>query len=164
MPRHAFSAVPEKNIPSPCGKLVARLRHSGGMPWEQAYAKLALDDLPFGARTFGWNAVWSPCSRYFAISEWRHADAFYGPDSQLVLIDVARRRECIVERAEGGFVDPLFISDGVLKYSMITPVMTERAAAYQKLQDITSWRPVSETLVPDEHIDLGGNLPSSPTS
>ncbi len=161
MPRERFNPIPEKKILSPNGSLVARLRHRGGSPWEQAYAVLALDDLPFGDRRFGWNAIWSPCSRYFAISEWRHTDAMYGPDSQLVLIDVSRRRECIIERAEGGFIDPVFINNGLLKYSIMTHTMTERAVDHQRVDDITSWRPVSHSLSHDEYLDLGCSLPSS---
>ncbi|MDA8100587.1 MAG: hypothetical protein M0042_13300 [Nitrospiraceae bacterium] len=125
--------------------MVAKLRHSGSAPWEEAYAVLLLDELPFGARRFGWRAIWSPCSRYFAISEWRHAGETFGPDAQLVLIDVVRRRECIIERAEGGFIDPVFINDGVLKYSMITQTMAERIVGYRKIEDLSFWRTVSES-------------------
>ncbi len=154
-------SIREMTIVSPKGDLIARLRHSGDPYRETDYARLSLDGLPFGDRRFGWNAIWSPCSRYFAISEWSNAGFVHRQDTQLVLIDVSRRRECIIERAEGGCIDPVFINDGILKYSVMTSIMTDRAAGYQTIHDITSWRPVSEVLCHDEFLDLGCSLPSS---
>lgn len=145
-----FGSVPHKEVRAPNGSVAAVLRHSGTAPWENAFASLSLDDLPFGDRRFGWNAVWSSCSRYLAITEWRHTDPACGPDSQLLLVDVQRRRECVIDRAEGGFIDPVYINDGMVKYSFMTPAMTERAVDHRRIDDMVSWRPVSGSAFDEE--------------
>ncbi len=141
-----INSVPEKEITSPNGALTAYLRLSERVPWENALATLFLDNLPFGNRRFGLSAIWSPCSRYFAISEWLQEDPAYDPDFQLILVDVARRRECIIDRVTSGFIDPVFIHNGMLKYSIMTHAMKERAVDHRNINSITSWRPVSETV------------------
>ena len=152
--------VPGKKIASPDATFVAFLRHSGDLPWGTPYTSLSLDGLPFGARRFGWNAVWSPCSRFFAISEWGYAQEDERPDSYLVLIDVSRRRQCFIERVERGCIDPVFINDGLLKYSMMLPAVMERAVGYQNVNDITSWHPVSHNLPQNEFLDIGCSFAS----
>ncbi len=145
-----FSSVPEKEIRSPNSVLVATLRRAGSAPREYAFATLSLDGLPFGDRRFGWNAVWSSCSRYFAVTEWRHTDPAFGPDSQLLLVDVQRRRECIIERAGGGFIDPVYINDGTVKFSFMNVAMTEQAVDHRRIDDVLSWRAVAGSAFDEE--------------
>ena len=135
-----MTSVPTKRILSHCRKHEARLSPSEGSLWDSSHANLSLHDLPFGSRLFGWHGVWSPCSRYFAVSEWRSAE--HGPDMLLLVIDIAEKRECVIARAAGGFVEPMGIGDGAVKYSIITSGMFERSMRYRLLDELTGWRPV----------------------
>lgn len=137
---------PTKRIVSPNKRHEAALAPAISASWEQSSATLILADLPFGPRKFRWHGIWSPCSRYFAISEWRSSDYHSGPDMHLLVIDVENGRECLVVRADECFVDPVYFHDGEVKYSIITTRMTERAARFQRYDSLTGWRPVAETL------------------
>jgi hypothetical protein len=64
----------------------------------------------------------------------------------LLVIDVARGHECMFARAREGFVDPIYIHDGAVKYSMITAAMVDRCIDRHRLDALTAWRPVSGVL------------------
>lgn len=138
--------TPNKTIASPDKRHDARLYPEEGASWEMSSASVELAGLSFGSRRFRWHGIWSPCSRYFAISEWRSSDYDQGPDMHLLVIDVAKSSECVVIRAEEGFVDPVYIHDGELKYSIITSRMLERGARFQRIDALTGWRKVAGTL------------------
>ncbi len=78
--------VPAKLLRSPCHRFEARLSSTAGSAWDASHASLALNDLSFGARIFGWQGIWSPCSRYFAITERLRVDTAHGPAMQLLVI------------------------------------------------------------------------------
>ncbi len=132
----------DKKISSPDKRLEARLAPTAGSVWDLSHASLALRDLSFEARIFGWNGVWSPCSRYFAITEWLCIDTAHCPDMQLVVIDVPNGRECIVEHVSCGFVEPMFFRDDAVKYNKIAKGMEERAVIQRRISELAGWRPV----------------------
>ena len=101
-----------------------------------------LRDLSFGERIFGWNGVWSSCSRYFAITEWLRIDTAQFPDMQLVVIDVQDGRECVVEHVSCGFVEPMYFHDDAVKYNKIAQGMNERAVIERRIGELSGWRPV----------------------
>ena len=70
------------------------------------YYSLRIDDIFFGKRIFGNSYLWSPDSRFFAIQEWETTMEGAGPQTHLLLIDVHAKRECILSRAEKGFIIP----------------------------------------------------------
>ncbi len=140
--------IPTKTIASPDKRLEARFYPDEGVSWELSSASLELADLPFGSRRFRWHGIWSPCSRYFAISEWRSANYDEGPNMHLLVIDMVKRRECIVVHTGEGFVDPMYVHNGEVKYSIITSRMPERTARFQRIDALTGWRKVEDTLPP----------------
>ena len=133
----------DKLIPSPCRRYEARLSPSAGSIWDRSHAMLTLHDLFFGSRIFGWHGVWSPCSGYFAVSEWLHVDTLHCPVMQLVIIDVRAGKECIVEQVKGGFIEPMSFHDDVLKYNKIEEGMDERTVEHRRVGELTGWRPAS---------------------
>ncbi len=139
--------APPKNIPSPDRSLAARLLPAGSSrSWEPAYASLELAGLDFGPRMFGWQGIWSSCSRYFAVMEWRHADFAQGPDMHLLVVDVALGRECVIERVRNGFVEPMYISGGVLRYNKMEHGISERIVRDRSITEVNAWRPVAASL------------------
>ena len=146
---HSFTAlVPpmrpltDKKISSPDKRVEARLVPTDGSFWDLSHAALALRDLSFEARIFGWNGVWSSCSRYFAITEWLRVDTAHCPDMQLVVIDVQNGRECVVEHVSCGFVEPMYFHDDAVKYNKIVKGMDERAVVKRRIGELAGWRPV----------------------
>jgi len=137
-----MSPIIDKKIPSPDKRLEARLAPTDGSVWDLSHASLALRDLSFDARIFGWNGVWSSCSRYFAINEWLGIDTTHSPDMQLVIIDVQDGRECVVEHVSSGFVEPMYFHDDTVKYNKIAKGMNERAVIQRRIDELDGWRPV----------------------
>ena len=132
----------DKKISSPDKRLEARLAPAAGAVGDLSHASLALRDLSFEARIFGWNGVWSTCSRYFAITEWLRIDTAHCPDMQLVVIDVQNGRECVVEHVLCGFVEPMSFHDDAVKYNKIAKGMNERAVVQRRIGELEGWRPV----------------------
>jgi hypothetical protein len=132
-----------KRITSPNGCFEAEFSSPGDDPLELNGAALSLSGLPFGTRTFDWHGVWSPCSRYFAVTEFRTADSAQGPDMHLVVIDVSAGQECVVERAERGFVEPISIRDGRIRYNKVTHDTRERVPGERTIAESVGWRDVS---------------------
>ncbi|MEM9996838.1 MAG: hypothetical protein AAF809_03980, partial [Bacteroidota bacterium] len=116
------------------------------------WAHLSLNSLPFGERMFGWELAWSRNSRYFSIMEWRSTEYGKGPDIHLLLVDLERGEECVVERAEGGFIDPVKIA--VRRAGVIFVLYEKRFygrrghsdRGYVKLDEDQVWRAVSPHL------------------
>jgi hypothetical protein len=139
-------SLPIKRIVSPDSRYEVRLTPAGGNPWDLTYTSLCLAGLPFGDRMFGWHGVWSACSRYFAIREWRSSEFSLGPDTHLVVIDVHAGKECIMDRAENGFVEPMSFHNDTIRYSKILYGMPERTMQERQFAGKTAWRDVSGTL------------------
>jgi hypothetical protein len=137
-----MSPLTDKKIASPDNRLEARLAPTNGSVWDLSHASLALRELSFEARIFGWNGVWSSCSRYFAINEWLRIDTAHCPDMQLVIIDVQDGRECVVERVSCGFVEPMYFKDDLVKYNKIEKGMDERAVIQCRVGELAGWRTV----------------------
>jgi len=137
-----MSPLTDKKISSPDKRMEARLAPAAGSAWDLSHASLALCGLSFGARIFGWNGVWSSCSRYFAITEWLRIDTAHSPDMQLVVIDAQNGRECVVEHVLCGFVEPMYFHDGAVKYNKITKGMNERVVIQRRIGELADWRPV----------------------
>ncbi|NTW67444.1 MAG: hypothetical protein HGB21_14245 [Nitrospirae bacterium] len=138
-----MKSISEKLVQSPCRRFKARLSPSAGSSWDCSHAMLALQDLYFGSRVFGWHGIWSPCSRYFAITEWLDVDTSHCPDMQLVIIDVDAGKECFVEQVKCGFVEPMSFHDDTLKYNKIGKGMDARTVEHRRISELTGWRPVS---------------------
>ena len=137
-----MSLITDKKISSPDKRLEACLAPTDGSIWDLSHASLALRDLSFQARIFGWNGVWSSCSRYFAITEWLRIDTAHCPDMQLVIIDVQDGKECVVEHVSCGFVEPMYFHDDAVKYKKIEKGMNERAVVQRRIGELDGWRPV----------------------
>lgn len=133
-----------KRIASPDGRFEARLAPVDGNPWDLTYASLSLAVLPFGSRLFGWHGVWSSCSRYFAIPEWRRSEFSIGPDMHLVVIDATAGRECVMDRAENGFVEPMSVCGNKIRYNKILYGRTERLVEERELREAAAWRELSD--------------------
>ncbi len=146
--------LPIKKLPSPDKRFEARLVPSGSNPWQITYASLSLSDLKFGQRMFGYRGLWSDCSRYFVIPEWRHNEHSRGPDMHLLAIDVAGGKECVIARAIKGFIEPTLAQNGFIRYNMVVPGM-QRIISNRRFSDLTIWRPVSESMPDaDKALDL----------
>jgi len=91
---------------SPDGKHRAVLEYSGEIRFGPAFYMLAVDGISFGERVFGNKFLWSPDSRFFAIQEWETTTEGRGPQTHLLLIDLETKRECVLSRAEKGFIIP----------------------------------------------------------
>jgi hypothetical protein len=50
--------------------------------------------------------LWSPDSRFFAVQEWETTSESRGPQTRLLLIDLDLKQECVLSRAERGFIVP----------------------------------------------------------
>jgi hypothetical protein len=135
-----MSPVSDKKIASPDQRYEARLAPAAGSAWDLSHASLALHGLSFGARVFGWNGVWSPCSRYFAITEWLRIDTAHCPDMRLLVIDVLGRKECVVDHVACGFIEPMYFHDEAIKYNKIEKGMDERAVVRRKIAELGEWR------------------------
>jgi len=107
---------------SPDGAHTALLLYAGEIRFGPTVYKVELDGRLLRrhilwSRNFGEACLWSPDSRYVALSEWRHLSETLGPDTELIVIDVAARRECAPDRAHGGFAQPVRFCGSRLSYT-----------------------------------------------
>lgn len=106
---------------SPNGSHKANLLYRGEIRFGPAYYSLIIDELSFGNRIFGHSCLWSPDSRFSAVQEWETTSEGKGPQTRLLLIDIEQRRECILSRAEQGFIIPKKFEDNKLIYTKEYP-------------------------------------------
>jgi hypothetical protein len=102
---------------SPDEKHNAVLEYSGEIRFGPAFYTLAVDMISFRKRIFGNRFLWSPDSRYFAIQEWETVTEALGPQTRLLLIDLEARRECLLSKAEQGFIVPKGYENDKLIYT-----------------------------------------------
>lgn len=103
-------------ISSPDQAKTASLTLAGEIRFGPPYYSLVVENYRFLERIFGDACLWSPDSRYFAIQEWETIQEAGGPQTHLLLIDVDTKRECVVSRAENGFIVPLKFKNNNLIY------------------------------------------------
>jgi hypothetical protein len=92
------------------------MRFVGEIRFGPAYYSLVIDELSFGNRVFGNACLWSPNSRFFAVQEWETTSEGHGPKTRLLLIDIIKKREYVLSRAEQGFIEPKKFEDNKLIY------------------------------------------------
>ena len=103
--------------PSPDVLHKAILKYVGEIRFGPAYYSLTVDKISFGARAFGKSFLWSPDSRYFAVQEWETRSESRGPQTRLLLIDLELKQECVLSRAERGFIVPQKFENDKLVYT-----------------------------------------------
>jgi hypothetical protein len=104
-------------VPSPDLLHKAVLKYVGEVRFGPAYYSLTIDKISLGERVFGTSYLWSPDSRYFAIQEWETTSEGRGPQTRLLLISVDLKQECVLSRAEGGFIVPQSFEKDKLIYT-----------------------------------------------
>jgi hypothetical protein len=102
---------------SPDNRHSAFLEYSGEIRFGPAFYTLVVDKLSFGRQVFGNKFLWSPDSRYFAIQEWETVSEALGPQTQLLLIDLETKRECVLSKVEQGFIIPKKFENDKLIYA-----------------------------------------------
>jgi hypothetical protein len=106
---------------SPDNSRKAVLDYANEIRFGPAYYYLRVDDISFGGRVFGNSCLWSPDSRFFAVQEWDSTSETQGPKTRLLLLDFETRRECILSRADGGFIVPKQFEGNKLIYAKKYP-------------------------------------------
>jgi hypothetical protein len=91
-------------VPSPDLLHKAVLKYVGEIRFGPAYYLLTLDKISFEERVFDNSYLWSPDSRYLTVQEWETTSASRGPQTRLLLIDLDLKQECVLSRAERGFI------------------------------------------------------------
>ena len=104
-------------VPSPDSVHKALMNYVGEIRFGPAYYSLTLDQISFGERVFGDAYLWSPDSKFCAVQEWETTSEGRGPQTRLLLVDLKGRKECILSRAEKGFIVPKLFEDGKLIYT-----------------------------------------------
>lgn len=108
-------------ISSPNSVHKAKLKNIGEIRFGPPYYSLMVNKLFFDDHVFGDSCLWSPDSQYFAVQEWETTSEVRGPQTRLILIDVKQKRECILSRAEHGFIIPKRFEDQKLIYTKEYP-------------------------------------------
>ncbi len=143
----------KRRIPSPDGSFEAKLRADGRMEWSSMRARLSLAGLSLSDRMFGWRGVWSPCSRYFAIMEWRLKGSLALPEARLVLMQPGAARECVIDQVRSGFVEPLRLYGGAVRYIRVDMTRGEQTVQERAIGAVAFWTPVrdlwADVLCPD---------------
>lgn len=106
---------------SPDNSRKAVLEYANEIRFGPAYYHLKVDDTSFGGRVFGNSFLWSPDSRFFAVQEWESTSETQGPKTRLLLIDLENKRECVLSRAEQGFIIPQQFDNDKLIYTKKYP-------------------------------------------
>jgi hypothetical protein len=104
-------------IKSPNNSHKAILKLAGEIRFGPRYYSLCIDDMSFGKRIFGDAYLWSHDSKYFAIQEWKTTDYGEGPQTQLLLINITDKMECIISSANKGFIVPKLFKDHKIIYT-----------------------------------------------
>lgn len=135
---------------SPDGEHLALLEIVGELRFGPRFFSLKVNDLFFGGRIFGEHYLWSGDSRFFAIQEWKTSDQAGVPVTELLLIDVAGKRECPLSGATGGWIAPKRFEDGKLVYTKTFHDGGGRIVEYEiEFLGLERWKP----LVPPTHAE-----------
>lgn len=110
----------------------ARLVVAGEIRFGPLYYHLSVDDQSFGNRVFGESYFWSADSQYFLIQEWLTTDYEKGPITQLIIIDVENRKECVLSKATKGYVIPESLEGAVIIYKKHYYDGSGRAIEYEQ--------------------------------
>lgn len=98
-----------------------QLSYAGEMRFGSPYFALELNGRTLRRwgmrRHFGNACTWSADRRFLAVSEWRSLSEARGPDTELRVIDMQERREALVTRSKGGFVEPIRFEGSVLFFA-----------------------------------------------
>lgn len=102
---------------SPNNYNIALLDNIGEIRFGPPYYSMIFNDICFEGRIFGDDYLWSQDSKYFAIQEWKTIDYNKGPQTQLIILDVDNKKECIVSTANKGFIVPKAFESGKIIYT-----------------------------------------------
>lgn len=104
-------------IKSPNSLHKAILKNIGEIRFGPPFYSLLIDDMSFGERIFGDDFLWSYDSIIFAIQEWKTIDYNEGPQTQLLLINISDKTECIISSANKAFIVPKAFENGKIIYT-----------------------------------------------
>src|SRR3989339_1070887 len=108
--------MPNIIIESPNKKHKAIITESGEIRFGPVLYSLIIDETSFGERCFGKDCLWSPDSRYFAIQEFDRNEYKYGPKTSLVLMAIEENKECLLSKADQGFIIPKYYENDSIVY------------------------------------------------
>jgi len=97
------------------------LKYLGEIRFGPPYYSLMVGELSFENRVFGRSCLWSPDSRFLAVQEWESTNEGQGPKTRLLLFDIEQKRECVLSRAEQGFIVPKKFEGDKLVYAKEYP-------------------------------------------
>jgi hypothetical protein len=119
LPRATSSVGSTSGSISPDGTHVVEFAMGCEVQMSVPFYYLCLDGRWFGERIFGGECVWSADSEYFAVDEWLSTDRRVGPDTQLLIVNVATDKACVLGRTRGGFVHPMGFEGATVAFRQI---------------------------------------------
>ncbi len=134
-----------KPLGSPDGTHTAKFLYAGEIRFGPPYYTVELDGLLLRKqllrkRYFGVTYSWSPDSCYLALSEWLSRSESRGPETQVVVIDIPNRRECVVDRMSDGFAEPVSFEGNTLFYTETRYNSERKAHADSRRVNLSTWR------------------------
>jgi hypothetical protein len=132
-------------VPSPDGLHQIVLQYVAEIRFGPAYYSLTIDDIHFGDRLFGEEAVWAPDSSIACVTEWHTIDYEAGPITSLLLVRPASRTFSAFPKVQKGFATPLrFIGSTLVLQHKDEWYRNGHVTAVREtdLERITDWAPL----------------------
>lgn len=127
---------------SPDKQHKAKLIIAGEIRFGPIYYLLELNGKRFKERIFGESYRWSEDSQYFCIQEWLTTDYNEGPITQLIIIDLMNKKECIVSQAHKGFINPIGILNNKITYSKDYYAQGISKEFETELEQLVNWKKI----------------------
>jgi hypothetical protein len=107
--------MPRKTLISPDRRITGQLVEAGKIRFGPPYYELQIAPYDFSGRWFLGPYVWSPQSRFLAITESLAESYSDGPHTELLLLDLLDEMECPLSKAPG-YIVPLRIEHPLVIY------------------------------------------------
>ena len=133
--------MPSKTLISPDRRISGQLVEAGKIRFGPAYYELRIAPYDFSGRCFLGPYVWSPQSRFLAVTESLTENYSDGPHTELLLIDFLDEKECPLSKAQG-FIVPLRFEHPLIIYEkQLRGRQSEREFEIE-YPSLDRWRPL----------------------
>lgn len=117
------------------------LRVAGEIHFGPEYYTLSINETSLENRYFGNCYRLAEDLKCFLIQEWQTIDYLQGPQTCLTCFDILERKECLVDRAFNGFIEPIRFNSHIIEYRKVFHDRDVSEHYEIALPALMSWKP-----------------------
>lgn len=135
--------MPSKSLFSPNRKIRGKLVEAEKIRFGPPSFELRIEPYDFTGRRFVGPRLWSPQSRYLALTECLTGDFSSGPKTELLLIDFLDETECPLSKADC-FIEPIRFEHPLIIYDKKQRGRQSEREFEIEYTTLNRWRPLTK--------------------